>query len=180
MDRRRYINYGLEEVIRLYNQNLCQDPRDKVFGLMGIVDKNERVVVDYNKTVYQVVADVVASLCASCERRNWKEWVDTSLLMSLCRNMGFQRHEILSLRNCVDAMWTPRTPPINRTIKTESAWTEWADDDMTPSAQYDWVRAAPIVAVGYQTAKEYGGTQNWWWFEDSTGTRSYHNCDPGN
>jgi hypothetical protein len=40
----------------------CEDPRDKVYGLMSIVKANERVVVDHNKTLEVTLADTVMVL----------------------------------------------------------------------------------------------------------------------
>lgn len=38
----------------------CQDPRDKFYGLMSLVPSLlDRIVVDYNKTTYEVFSDVV-------------------------------------------------------------------------------------------------------------------------
>jgi hypothetical protein len=125
---------------------------------MGIVEENERVVVDYNKTAHQVISDVVVAWYEICERHNWETRVVNDVwLYPLPGKMGLSYHDELGLRNCLSAISIPRT---------------------NPGGIYDWVRAAPIVAVGYQTVEESGGTYDRWWYEDSTGTRSYHDCIP--
>jgi hypothetical protein len=37
----------------------CEDPRDRVYSLMGVVKEKDRITVDYNKTVLEVYLDVL-------------------------------------------------------------------------------------------------------------------------
>ena len=47
------------ECIRKFSANTCEDARDKVYGMMGIVREEDRFTVDYNKSVLEVFLDVV-------------------------------------------------------------------------------------------------------------------------
>ncbi|KAF2033553.1 HET-domain-containing protein, partial [Setomelanomma holmii] len=49
----------LEPCIQLFSGSDCSDPRDKVYGLMGLVHAAERVEVDYTKSTHEVYLDVV-------------------------------------------------------------------------------------------------------------------------
>lgn len=47
----------LTDCIRALHMGICENPRDKVYGLMGMVREEERVVVDYEKSVLEVYLD---------------------------------------------------------------------------------------------------------------------------
>lgn len=42
-----------------YCLNGCSEPKDKVFGLMGLVEEKFRICVDYNKSIYQILFDIL-------------------------------------------------------------------------------------------------------------------------
>ncbi|CBY01649.1 hypothetical protein IAQ61_003461 [Plenodomus lingam] len=46
-------------VISRYGAAQCQDPRDKVYGLLGLVHEDQRPVVDYSKTLPGIFTDVM-------------------------------------------------------------------------------------------------------------------------
>lgn len=62
-------NMELGRVINLYCDSHCQDPRDKVFGLLGLIpdtpDKRYSLEVDYGKTVEEVFFDAVRALATA-------------------------------------------------------------------------------------------------------------------
>ncbi|KAF2821841.1 hypothetical protein CC86DRAFT_101261 [Ophiobolus disseminans] len=49
-----------QHVIDRYAGMNCQDPRDKVFGFVGLVAEGERPEVDYWKTLREVYIDAIA------------------------------------------------------------------------------------------------------------------------
>ncbi len=59
--------FGLRELLEIGWQQQCEDPRDKVFGLLGLARHPrqgiEPVVADYGKPVLEVFEDVVRALC---------------------------------------------------------------------------------------------------------------------
>jgi hypothetical protein len=50
---------GLLLTMSTYNPSECEDPRDKVYGLMGIVREQDKLVVDYRKSDYEVYLDAI-------------------------------------------------------------------------------------------------------------------------
>ncbi|KAI1190047.1 HET-domain-containing protein [Nemania serpens] len=49
----------LDEVVGKYSVHECQDPRDKVYGFLGMIPASQRPVVDYAKSTHQVFLDVI-------------------------------------------------------------------------------------------------------------------------
>jgi hypothetical protein len=72
--------------------NECEDPRDKIYGVMGIVDKDERLMVDYRKPVLSVLADVVSAFCRRGRSPDCPEAREDGLftLMCLAHSMGLR------------------------------------------------------------------------------------------
>jgi len=54
---------NLEGYIRHHCKSDCHDPRDKVYGLLGLTPERWRVRVDYTKEVLEVYFDAVAAMC---------------------------------------------------------------------------------------------------------------------
>jgi len=52
----------MQDCILLHCANKCHDPRDKVYGLLGLTPESWRVRVDYTKEVLEVYFDAVAAL----------------------------------------------------------------------------------------------------------------------
>jgi hypothetical protein len=50
----RASNLSLAEAIRLFSAKQCANPRDRVFGVLGMVHAEERIDVDYELSVVQV------------------------------------------------------------------------------------------------------------------------------
>jgi hypothetical protein len=55
----------LQKCIEMFCQNDCEDPRDRVYGLMGMVYEDEQLEIDYLKSTYEIYSNVVASFCSS-------------------------------------------------------------------------------------------------------------------
>jgi hypothetical protein len=52
----------LQSIIKRFAGMQCEDPRDKVYGLLGLVEEQKRPEVDYSKTLYQIYSDTVSSI----------------------------------------------------------------------------------------------------------------------
>ncbi|KAL6707731.1 hypothetical protein ACN47E_003852 [Coniothyrium glycines] len=50
--------YNFLDLLHTFSSNECHDPRDKVFGLQGLLAPEERVVIDYSKDTYVVFGNV--------------------------------------------------------------------------------------------------------------------------
>lgn len=58
----RYYECRLLNLLEACQASKCADPRDKVYGLLGLANDcgEDELVVDYSKTVYEVYMDVIA------------------------------------------------------------------------------------------------------------------------
>ncbi|PMD35018.1 HET-domain-containing protein [Hyaloscypha variabilis F] len=55
-------NHDLRHVLSIYNKSECEDIRDKVYGLQGLVLFGARVPVDYDRDVIDLINDVLSVL----------------------------------------------------------------------------------------------------------------------
>ncbi|KAF3000836.1 hypothetical protein E8E13_006944 [Curvularia kusanoi] len=56
---------GLRVTISRFSGHNCENPRDKVYGLLGIVKPKERLEVDYTKSVQEVFLDAARAVHSS-------------------------------------------------------------------------------------------------------------------
>jgi hypothetical protein len=56
---------GLRTTVARYSSYQCENPRDKVYGLLGIVRSDERLEVDYSKLVQEVFLDAARAVQVS-------------------------------------------------------------------------------------------------------------------
>jgi len=49
------------DCIARFSENTCEDARDKVYGMMGVVKEEDRFTVDYNKSVLEVFLSVIST-----------------------------------------------------------------------------------------------------------------------
>ena len=100
----------LEDCISLHYESDCNDPRDNVYGLLGLTPERWRVPVDYTKEVLEVYLDAVAALHEelfdfadpACHYPAVQRYyVDPQLyrdtLIVLARTMGFSRRQFNGL-----------------------------------------------------------------------------------
>lgn len=68
---RRKEGWPLHELLMMCGTSLCQDPRDKIYGLLGIASdyKLGDIVVDYRRSYLEVFSDVVKFHNSSHDRR---------------------------------------------------------------------------------------------------------------
>jgi hypothetical protein len=103
---RRYGSLTLEYCISQYCQNGCTDPRDKVYGLLGMTSERWRMTISYENSVVEVYLDAMAALCEELfDRVDPKCFYEVTLdpregresyrqtLLKLARAMGIPRHQ---------------------------------------------------------------------------------------
>jgi predicted nuclease with TOPRIM domain len=115
----------LIQAIDNFGENYCGAPRDKVYGLMGIVNKEERLVMDYGKTVCHVYMDVVKNSLEGGTHRLQR----IKTLLTLSESMGFQKDQRTGLAKLLDAMFE-QVCGLIRCIgykQRESRGTHWID-----------------------------------------------------
>jgi hypothetical protein len=100
--------HTLEQCIADFSDHDCQDPRDKVYGLLGMTSERWRVRIDYQKTVPEVFLDTAMALfeelfdfldsaghdeserdSAKVPKRHYLRTLD-----KLARRMGLEQHRI--------------------------------------------------------------------------------------
>jgi hypothetical protein len=104
----------LGNCLERYSGNLTQDPRDKIYGLLGLVEEHERPEADYNKTVAEVYVDALEIIWKSPVAYSQKSFL--KLVDTLSRNMGFnpqQRHYVTISCNMIGSSGP------------QSEWFEW-------------------------------------------------------
>jgi hypothetical protein len=76
----------------------CEDPRDKVYGVQGIVEAKYRVVVDYTKGALDVYLSVVrSSLAYKAAYPELENATIVSVLLQLGRQMQIQEYQMRHL-----------------------------------------------------------------------------------
>jgi hypothetical protein len=53
---------SLKETLAMFSGAYCQDPRDRVYGLMGLVEEGQRLTIDYAKPLQGILLDVMQAL----------------------------------------------------------------------------------------------------------------------
>ncbi|KAI4609182.1 hypothetical protein J4E83_008824 [Alternaria metachromatica] len=119
-----------------FSANACEDPRDKVYGMMGIMKEEEQLTVDYDKSVLEVYLDVVNILRISMGKAS--PHVMRNYLCVLGSQMGMP----LSLAKSIQPLfygrattwsWEPVSPVDPKTAKFPQEqggwWYEWLGED---------------------------------------------------
>jgi hypothetical protein len=94
-------NRRLDEVVATYSRHECQDPRDKVYGFLGLVPDTQRLVVDYAKSTHQVFLDVIPIVL----RTYWENKSTESI-----PNHMFYGHLRVYLENLLKLAWNMKFP----------------------------------------------------------------------
>lgn len=100
---------SLEWCILEFSGNKCEDPRDKVYGFMGLVDPCYSFDVDYSRPSLDVYRDAV---CYSSRNRS-------EVAQVLGRNMGIDASEIDKFVGTLEQISLPLTLP-NMSLDVES------------------------------------------------------------
>jgi hypothetical protein len=81
---------SLRSYVQCYSRGICENPRDKVYGLLGLVRKEDRVVVDYEKSALEVYLDFLkASINTrlpsfiNSRRKPEADYIELGVLMGL-------------------------------------------------------------------------------------------------
>ncbi len=100
----------LDEVAGNYCVQQCQNPRDKIYGFLGMVSADQRPAVDYAKSIQQVLADAVLVSLVHCWDNRFKKnehgrsfytSVPTCIrnLNGLARHMGLPEYDQRGLQD---------------------------------------------------------------------------------
>lgn len=175
------VTYYITLSVGLFCDKKCQNPRDKTYGFMALVQPSSRVEIDYTKSVHQVFLDAVMSMI----REYWYmrhepsdsgyqlhrvEWdFETSLesSRSLAQAMAFTGLEVCGLRSFVECIWE-RVRQHEVTAKSRGLQVDAETHCITSVGYEPKTRQVPIN-------KRLEATCNRWWYEFE-GNRYYHDC----
>jgi hypothetical protein len=98
-------NRSLVRCVLMYSDNHCSNPRDKVYSLLGLVEQEEVLVVDYAKSVSEVYVDAVRVFANTdygkgSHGESLLEFVGTSY--KLATSMGLSREQLRYLARHFD------------------------------------------------------------------------------
>jgi hypothetical protein len=83
--------------LTLYSSMGCVDPRDKVYGLLGLAGTEQRdFVVDYNKPVQEVLFDVVQFVTFRETSKYSTEFIEAGA-KAICKNMRLPKDDTTAL-----------------------------------------------------------------------------------
>ncbi|KAI0803716.1 HET-domain-containing protein [Xylaria sp. FL0064] len=100
-EKDRKNEWRLDTIIRKYSAHECQDPRDKVYGFLGMVPAWQRPVVDYSKSMHQVFLDVVPIILNIYWKNKPREVIT---------NTRFYGHFRVYLENMLKLAWNMKFP----------------------------------------------------------------------
>ncbi|KAI1347816.1 HET-domain-containing protein [Xylaria sp. FL0043] len=103
-EKDRKNEWRLDTIIRKYSAHERQDPRDKVYGFLGMVPAWQRPVVNYSKSMHQVFLDVVPIILDIYWKNKPREFITNTrfyghfrvyleYMLKLAWNMKFPDHD---------------------------------------------------------------------------------------
>lgn len=134
----------------------CADPHDKVYGLLGLMLPDQRVTVDYEKSIDQLCMDVTLIAIQS--------WCFNRFLKAEAANI----HDYSELPRL--AIWMEVTQPLqyNHFVFLRGIWHRHRLGRFRG-------HACPITAMGFEKAAMTGCKADQFWF-DFQGTRYFLSC----
>jgi len=146
-----HLNIGV--AMDSYVRNSCADPRDRVYGLLGLVRLDQRVTVDYEKSIDQLYLDLIlVALRSQC----FEDPSEAEVRYDRVLSVVYRAHYDL------DITW---------------AWpigykTKFFGLGHSNKLGHFRGRACPITAVGLERAAMTGCEEDRFWF-DFQGTRHF-------
>ena len=159
----------------------CRDPRDKVYGLMALIQPSSRVEIDYTKPVHQVFLDSIASMIREylqmrddmfnrgykLNRVVWPFAKSLESSWNLAQAMSFTYYETRGLRSFVECLWE-RVLWYELTTKSAGGKVD-AESHCITSVGFEL--ETPQLSIDGRLS----ATCNRWWY-DFEGKRYYHDC----
>jgi len=100
----------LDDCIQVFSANHCENPRDKVYGLMGIVYGQDRIAIDYTKSVVDVYIDVLLVFCKDVDSFGKPPKMLEKFAMNLALEMGLESHSLNTLESLLSEAFRRRSP----------------------------------------------------------------------
>jgi hypothetical protein len=148
----------LEDLLIRYRDQECVDPRDRVYGLLGLADPRFDIAVDYGKLPQQVFMDAILVIVIDeagplpNQPLRWTREGDSQQTCAFAEQMECTGPQLQSLRVLMKVLWSPM-----RRLAYKG-------------------RQCPFTATGFEPADALFGSQDRWWL-DYYGVRYYVECE---
>jgi len=151
-----FIHLDLATVLVNHMGSECADPRDKVYGILGLVRVDQRVTVDYEKSNDQLYMDII--------------------LVALQNQCLEESAEAISHEYRGSTLWSKAALMMDITWARQASfrsefWKIWLSDTLGRFRGH----ACPITAIGLEKAAMTGCEVDRFWF-DFQGTRHFLDC----
>jgi hypothetical protein len=159
----------------------CENLRDKVYGLMALVNPSSKIEIDYAKSIQRVYLDATMwmireYLYMRCGvygngyqilKVPWDFELSVKASRSLAQAMGFTDHEMSGLRSFVECMWE-RVRRYEVTVKLLN---------LEMDTETHCITSVGFESETHQMArnKRLAPACSRWWYEFE-GKRYYHDC----
>jgi hypothetical protein len=149
---------SIVDVLDPFFRQSCEDPRDKVYGLMGLIDEEERVGIDYTRSIHQVFMDLVLVTSAGCsEQIIWdREMCNKKFTQfyDIMYHMPFTKSQKIGIHILLVLIWRPESlgrfnhlpcpidamgfEPADETTRVDSWWFNFLDTRYDIECTEDW------------------------------------------
>jgi hypothetical protein len=162
-----------------YSDKKCKDPRDKIYGLMALIQPLFQVEIDYTKSIHQVFLDAVMVMIREHWYINvisskdlyrgvpWSVRKSRKSSWSLAQAMGFTYLEMSGLRSFLTCIW--------KRTSLHVAVARMNGLDMNLETPYITLLGTDPATHQLSGNQRLAATCNRWWYE-SDGIKYYHDC----
>ena len=104
---------SLHQCVMNFMWQRCEDPRDKVYGLLGLVRESERLTVDYGKSKQEVFLEVFIALSRSSDWGIWSPGVyeEAGALLDNM-DLGGYKDSFHTFRHQLNRIWREGSSPL--------------------------------------------------------------------
>jgi heterokaryon incompatibility protein (HET) len=165
----------LDEVAKRYSVQECQDPRDKIYGFLGMVSADQRPVIDYAKSVQQVYADAVLTVLGHYWNNRFKRYKTEG---------PFQGGLRIYIENMIDLAWNMKLPErdqrglvgmFREIVEVEDQLRQWNKEP--PLSMTDVIEGLGYVATADPSIADGSeGLLTGQWWVDVCGEKQYFDC----
>jgi hypothetical protein len=141
-------NGRLEDALSKFSKGFCVDPRDRVYGLLGLVRLAEQIDVDYGKSPQQVLMDAILVILLT------NPWLHFPLISQGGVAVG-SKDWVPKLASYMDCTLAQR---VSLEVMLEALWHE---ERLLCFNNF----GCPITAMGFEPADANQRSIDQWWFE---------------
>ena len=79
----------LIQAVRFFSKGQCHDPRDKVYGLMGLVQEDQRLTIDYAKPLEELLVETMNIFYREMQDSAYTHTEYQEALLGLAKTLGY-------------------------------------------------------------------------------------------